>query len=566
MRKFIILCLFSQIVWAQQYNLMDAEYFWGQTDPGHGQGARLNAADGSFNSAVEEIITNYNVTQIVFGPALFNIRVKDANGKWGPTFKKVVFIGGVTETPQQVTITAFEFYFGNFDPGEGNGSPIVAFDGALDSAVEEVFRNQATWDVTSGPVLFNIRAKDSDGHWGPVFKKTVFPYGANPNAQLIAEGDSIEICPGSTVTLTYNGPFGYKPTWFDGSQENTITFTPTEEGAVSCSASLGGSTYTDSINITFKSQPEAIILITGTNLVCSSSNFSFQANSGSGLSYQWYLNGNTITNATSQSYLPTALGSYTVAITDSSTGCSAISAPTILTNSFSIISEGSNDFCSEKEIMVPFGNNNSYQWKKNNVNIEGATNNVYLAKESGSYECIITNNNCSTKSNIINLNSINPTKPNGETTQSFNVNETLNNITVTGENIKWYNSPENGAILDLNTILEDGKTYYASQTINGCESKERLSITTKLNTLSNGDYFINGLVIYPNPTENNISVEANETFNKIEIFNMLGQKIEVISLASAKSINIALNKYKSGVYFIYIFNNKKYSVKSIVKK
>ena len=57
-----------------------------------------------------------------------------------------------------------EYYFGNFDPGEGNGTQIVAFDEALDSAVEEVFRNQATWDVASGPILFNIRAKDADGN------------------------------------------------------------------------------------------------------------------------------------------------------------------------------------------------------------------------------------------------------------------------------------------------------------------------------------------------------------------------------------------------------------------
>jgi hypothetical protein len=117
MKQFIILFLFSQFIWAQQYNVTEAEYFWGQTDPGFGQGVALNAEDGTFNSAVEEVIANYNVTQSVYGPTLFNIRVKDANDNWGPTFKKVVFIGGVTNTPQQVTLTAFEYYFGNFDPG-----------------------------------------------------------------------------------------------------------------------------------------------------------------------------------------------------------------------------------------------------------------------------------------------------------------------------------------------------------------------------------------------------------------------------------------------------------------
>ncbi|MEN8858173.1 MAG: hypothetical protein ABF260_08940, partial [Flavobacteriaceae bacterium] len=304
MRYFILFFLLSCTVFSQENNITNAEYYWGQTDPGFGQGIALNAADGAFNASIEEIIANYTVTQTENGPILFNIRVKDAEDNWGPTFKKVIFIGGVTDTPQQITITGFEYYFGNFDPGEGNGTTIVAFDGALDSAVEEVFRDQTTWDNTTGPVLFNIRAKDGDGLWGPVFKKTIFPYGANPNAQLIAEGDSIEICPGSEVTLTYNGPFGYTPTWFDGSNGNTITFTPEEEGNISCSASLNGNTYTDSIEIKFKELPSTDISITGSVLVCSSSNFNLETEENSNYSYQWYLNDSEITNATNSTYLP----------------------------------------------------------------------------------------------------------------------------------------------------------------------------------------------------------------------------------------------------------------------
>jgi hypothetical protein len=150
MKKLLIFFLFCQFVCAQQYNLTEAEYFWGQTDPGYGQGVSLNAADGTFNSAVEEVVANYNVTQTEYGPTLFNIRVKDANGNWGATFKKVVFIGGVTNTPQQVTLTAFEYYFGNFDPWRRQREQqLWRLMGPLDSAVEEVFRNQATWNVAT---------------------------------------------------------------------------------------------------------------------------------------------------------------------------------------------------------------------------------------------------------------------------------------------------------------------------------------------------------------------------------------------------------------------------------
>lgn len=558
MKQFIILFLFSQFIWAQQYNVTEAEYFWGQTDPGYGQGVALNVADGTFNSAVEEVIANYNVTQTEYGSTLFNIRVKDANDNWGPTFKKVVFIGGVTNTPQQVTLTAFEYYFGNFDPGEGNGTPIVAFDGALDSAVEEVFRNQATWDIASGPILFNIRAKDADGNWGPVFKKTIFPYGANPDAQLIAEGDSIEICPGSSVTLTYEGPFGYTPTWFDGSQENTITFTPTEEGSVSCSATLNGSTYTDSINITFKPQPNTTISPSGTVLVCASSNFTLDAPVDANYSYQWYLNDSEITNASNDSYLPTAVGSYTVEITDSTTGCSKVSESTVLVSTFAIDPSGTNDFCQEQILTVPLGSSNTYQWQKDGSNISGANSNTFTANESGIYTCIMNNGSCNVTTSAVTLNLTTTALPNADTNQSFNIGDTLDDLIVTGTNLQWYaNSSETNPI-SASTALVDDATYYVTQTVNGCES-ERLAITVT-ETLGVDDIDLKEFNIYPNPTKDKLYFNTSQIINRIRIYNAIGQLLGDYLLNETDG-EIDLGKLENGVYFIKINDQlKSYSV------
>lgn len=223
MKKYLVIAFLSiQIVVAQNPVITAAEYYWGSTDPGLGNGTTLTSEDTQFNERVESIIASQVNSFTTQGPILFNIRVKDGDNQWGPTFKKAVFVNNNTFTTRQIKLTKFEYFFGNFDPGEGNGTSIIAFDGALDEAVETVFRTQATWDMATGPVLFNIRARDVNNLWGPLFKKTVFPYGANPNAQLIAEGDSIEICQGSSVTLTYSGPNGYTPTWFDGSQGNTV--------------------------------------------------------------------------------------------------------------------------------------------------------------------------------------------------------------------------------------------------------------------------------------------------------------------------------------------------------
>jgi gliding motility-associated-like protein len=58
-------------------------------------------------------------------------------------------------------------------------------------------------------------------------------------------------------------------------------------------------------------------------------------------------------------------------------------------------------------------------------------------------------------------------------------NATLNDITITGQNIKWYDALTVGTLLSNTTPLQNGNTYYASQTINGCESK-RIPVTVTI--------------------------------------------------------------------------------------
>ncbi len=549
MKKYILIFFICiQTVVAQNPVVTSAEYFWGTTDPGYGNGTALTSEDTQFNERVESIIASQVNSFVIPGPILFNIRVKDGNNQWGPTFKKAVFINDNTFTTRQIKLTKFEYFFGNFDPGEGNGTLIVAFDGALDEAVETVFRNQATWDMGTGPVLFNIRARDVNNLWGPLFKKTIFPYGANPNAQLIAEGDSIEICQGSSVTLTYVGPNGYTPTWFDGSQGNTVTFTPTQAGSVSVTASLENSTYTDAINIIFKPQPTSTITPSGQVLVCASSNFTLQANTGTGLSYQWFLNGNAITNATNATHLPTAVGSYTVRVTNATTTCSKISEPTVLATTFTPQPNGTLNFCGSQVLTVPNGSSNFYQWKKDNVNINGANTNIYTATQPGVYTCVITNGSCTFTTSNITLNQV-ATPPTANSTQSFNSGDTLANLSVTGTNLQWYSNSTVGTPLPLSTVLVDGATYYVSQTVNGCESL-RIAITVTQN-LSNEDFLVTGFTIYPNPTTNFLNFKSAVQVEKILIYNMLGQLVQQEKVNALEG-TINIEKLAQGTYLVKV--------------
>jgi hypothetical protein len=558
---FHVFLIVSSGIWAQP-NITASEYYWGTIDPGIGNGISLSVEDGVFDEVVESVVTTYINSQTTVGPVLFNIRVKDVNNQWGPTFKKVVFIlPSAIGSFRQVNLTKFEYFFGNFDPGEGLGTTIIAFDGALDEAVETVFRSQVTWDVASGPILFNIRAKDSENKWGPLFRKTVFPYGANPNANLVQEGDALQICPDTPVTLNYAGPNGFTPTWFDGTHGQSVTFTPSSAGDYSVSATLENTTYTDAINISFKPLPTATMTPSGQVLVCGTSNFNLVANSGTNLTYQWSLNGNNIVSGINATYLPTATGSYAVKVTDSSTGCTKTSDVTLLSSSFLMSPNGTNSFCGAQQLTVPLGSSNGYQWKKNGVIISGATSSTYSATTSGSYTCVITNGSCSSTTSATLLNTT--SAPIGNSSQSLVPGSTLNSIIITGTNIQWYSSLTSSTPLADTTSLVDGTTYYASQTLNGCEGP-RLAITVTVQ-LGVSDFNTVKISYSPNPVTNFLDVKSNEILKSVSIINALGQIVFSKNFNNT-DLQLDLSDLSAGSYFVKVQSNEKQNTFKILKK
>lgn len=66
--------------------------------------------------------------------------------------------------------------------------------------------------------------------------------------------------------------------------------------------------------------------------------------------------------------------------------------------------------------------------------------------------------------------------PTGNLVQSFTYGARISDIIANGSNILWYSTPSGGTPLSNSTILFHGTTYYASQTVNNCESVNRLAV------------------------------------------------------------------------------------------
>lgn len=102
-----------------------------------------------------------------------------------------------------------------------------------------------------------------------------------------------------------------------------------------------------------------------------------------------------------------------------------------------------------------------------------------------------TINSCESIRVPVVINIQNTLAPTGNSNQIFcsTQNATLSNINITGTVVNWYSSTTSTAILPSTTILVNGSTYYATQTVNGCESLNRLAVTISLiNTLNASNY------------------------------------------------------------------------------
>ena len=107
-----------------------------------------------------------------------------------------------------------------------------------------------------------------------------------------------------------------------------------------------------------------------------------------------------------------------------------------------------------------------------------------LLKNQTRYYVTQTSGTCESGKAEILVNIDDPNPPTGNTVQDFcsTQNATLANIQITGTGIKWYDL--NGISLPATTLLADGETYFATQTINNCESSLKFSVKTNVNANS----------------------------------------------------------------------------------
>lgn len=187
-----------------------------------------------------------------------------------------------------------------------------------------------------------------------------------------------------------------------------------------------------------------------------------------------------------------------------------------------------------------------------------STSTIYYAQAS--------NGSCVTPRQGVyaNVSVVNP--PIANTTQNFCSGESLNLINISGSNIIWYDAPSGGNVLSGTTTIADGVTYYATQTVTGCEST-RLGITMNLGSCLNiQDFDATALKVYPNPVTDILHIAYDATIAKVEVINLLGQ-VMYTSAKESNEITINMQSYAVATYLVRIYDsNGKVKVVKVIKK
>lgn len=167
---------------------------------------------------------------------------------------------------------------------------------------------------------------------------------------------------------------------------------------------------------------------------------------------------------------------------------------------------------------------------------------------------------------LIIIPTVNP--PTGNSLQSFSAGQTIENLIVEGENITWYDAATAGNVLLPSTPLQDDTTYYASQSISGCESRNvnsnRLAVTVNL-VLGAVDFNDSSFFVYPNPANESITISCQNAIQSIQISNSIGQEIFAIN-PNEKETKLMISQLPNGLYFIRLSASNGFKTFKIVKE
>ena len=384
-----------------------------------------------------------------------------------------------------------------------NGS--FTWDGTSNIVIQTSYSNN-----NSGTTNYSVQMRNSDPgfvstNWyrvdsassDSVLTATTPTSSGNARPNIVLNYSSPTNITWSPVTNLYTDAAASTP-YTAGTNASTVYVKSSSAGTASytatATASLTGCTNSANVNVIVNPLPTVVTV--NPTAVCSPATVDLTAaavttGSDSGLTYTYWTNPEATNALASPSTVATS-GTYYIKGTNSN-GCSSIITPvTVTINPLpTLITVDPATVCYPATVdlttaAVTTGSDSGLTFTYfTDLAATNALTNPNAVTTSGTYYIKGTNaNGCSSIASVI--VTINVTSaPTGDATQTFCGASNITQLIAVGSGIKWYDAATGGNLLPNITAigLTNGTTYYASQTVNGCESTDRFAVTVVVNTI-----------------------------------------------------------------------------------
>lgn len=280
---------------------------------------------------------------------------------------------------------------------------------------------------------------------------------------------------------------------------------------------------------------------------------------GEGENLKWYVSetgGESLAND-----VPVTEGTYYVSQTVNECESSRVAVDVIVNITLPPVVDNQ-EFCDGATISDLTAQGENLKWYESINAIVPLAEDVLLA--SGVYFVSQEQNGCESVKEAVDV-FINVTPlPEGESSQVLTVADqndaTVEDLIVNGEMVQWYDA-ENTPIA-LNAVLENGLTYFATQTIDGCES-EKLAVTVEV-LLGRTGFDKMNFAYYPNPVIDKLSIVSDDIITQVDVYTLYGQKV-ISEVWDANEGKIEVSGLANGAYFLKVYGENGMKSFKIIK-
>ena len=143
--------------------------------------------------------------------------------------------------------------------------------------------------------------------------------------------------------------------------------------------------------------------------------------------------------------------------------------------------------------------------------------------------------------------------PTGTSPQLLSNGKTLSDLDVSGENILWYATGQDASgninALNPSTVVTNGATYYATQSVGGCESQTALAIIVALVTGVEHQQTL--LTYYPNPVRSSLNLSFYQPVETIVVINPVGEHLITQKVGQSQA-TVDMSSLPNGQYTLQV--------------